>query len=43
MCAYICIYIHMYTVGNVRKFKTFLYYKGKVKFDDIYDIFEWLS
>ena len=30
----------MYAAGNVWKFKTFLYYKGNVKFEDIYDIFE---
>ena len=28
-----------YTVNNVRKFTTFLYHKGKVKFNDIYMVF----
>ena len=38
--ACICVHIYIYTVGNFRKFKTFLYYKGNVKFDYIYDILE---
>ena len=29
-----------YTVGNVRKFTNFLCYKGNVKFDDIYNVFD---
>ena len=29
----------MYTLRNARKFTKFLYYKGNVKFDDIYDVF----
>ena len=28
------------TVRNVRKFTKFIFYKGNVKFDDIYDAFE---
>ena len=38
----ICIVfrIKKYTVRNVRKFKKFLCYKGNVKFDDIYNVFE---
>ena len=30
----------MYAVENVRKFTKILCYKGNVKFDDIYDVFE---
>ena len=29
------------TVKNVQKFIKFVCYKGNVKFDDIYDLFEW--
>ena len=29
-----------YTVRNVQKFTKFLCYKGTVKFDDIYNVFE---
>ena len=32
--------IENYTVRNVRKSTNFLAYKGNVKFDDIYDVFE---
>ena len=35
----IYVYICMYTAGIVRKFKTSLYFKSNVKFDDIYDTF----
>ena len=27
-------------IRNVRKFTKFVYYKGNIKFDDIYDVFE---
>ena len=30
----------LYTIRNVKKFTKFLYYKGNVKFDDIYDVSE---
>ena len=29
-----------YTVGSVRKFKKIVCYRGNVKFDDIFDVFE---
>ena len=29
-----------YTVRNFRKFTKFKCYKGNIKFDDIYDVFE---
>ena len=30
----------IYTVRNFRKLTEILYYKGNLKFDDIYDLFE---
>ena len=37
---YIYVQSDNYTVRNIRKFTKFLSYKGKVKFDDVYDVFE---